>query len=250
MRDRKKGETDAAYIARLETANASLRSNNRALSDRMAVYDDRARGAASHTRAILLAAAEVCGQSNDPDVLATSESLDQLCGLPWSKTIPQPGNPIAYRAASAFGADAEMVIKSAYERVLSHTGSYDVFSLTSGVSGPKKDALVGLIYELARMAQANIEGQARVAIDRPKREAPKHREITSLQDARDALTDIEMSIFLALEDLEMSRSCLRLDLRAGMYEAIFRELWTLAGAARDVAEPLPAHAHDEPHVPF
>lgn len=252
MKPRKNGESDADYIRRLETANSDLRASNSRLAKTMAMYDERARPAASHARAVLLAAAEACGMSGDESVKKTAECLDALAGLPWSRDIPHPGYMLEYPAADdECRGDAEMVLRSVYERVLGDTTHFSIFSLFSSLPAAKADVARSVVHELCRLAQANLEGQARAVIGRPARAAPVVPPLESLEAAQAAFDELRHEVWMLFEDLEMSRHMLRLDLRASMYEAIAQGVARIAGATTEAADQLPrAYVQNGESLPF
>jgi hypothetical protein len=240
MRGRKHEETDAQYIARLEMANDQLRRNNSSLTERMGGYNERAAQAASYTAAVLHVAAEATGLADDPGVLSAVEVLDALIGLRWSRDAPRCGNPLALpKAAGSLGGDAEMVLTSAYERVLCNTGSFDLFNLSYGLPWPRRQQLDKLIRELCRLATANLEGQARRIIDRPAPSPFAPAKVETLQDARELVEALSFEVYDVLADLEFSRAMLRLDLRAGMYEAAFQRLAQALRSATAAVEDVP-----------
>lgn len=118
MKPRKEGESDASYIARLETSHASLRqSNDRLKKDHKRLYDFIV-PAAQYAGQVLDAAAEGCGMSDDPDVVATKKGLYALGSCVWNDDgVVIPPLPALREERPEFTGDAEMILKSALERV-------------------------------------------------------------------------------------------------------------------------------------
>lgn len=241
MKPRKPGETDEHYIRRLEDANKELRRQNREINERNAIYVDRARPAASFAGAVLNAAAEACGMLEDERVQSAREVLDALAGLPWSKDIPLPevfpqfATPDPERHAG----DCEMMVKSTLAALGDELHPVDVWSLTDGLPEKRAGRLRAMLWELWQMAQANVQQQARAAATLPTREPPKPPKIKTLAQAREVLADVWMAVGNTLSDLEMSRSILRLDLRAAMYDGALREISEAVNRGWDAASDLP-----------
>lgn len=249
MKPRKPSETDASYIARLEDANLALRRENKRISEQNAVFVDRARPAADFTGAVLNAAAEVCGMRDDPRVKSAAAVLDALAGLPWSKEIPKPECWPAFEKPDPEknGADCEMMLRSVYEAVGSEVGHpIDWWELTKGMPEARRERLYGIFAALLTLARANLEYQARAATGAVPREIVQPPKIKTLAQARRVMADTWMEISNVLGDLEMSRSCLRLDLRASMYDAAFLQIGAAIRGAWDAAESLPVDRSDIP----
>lgn len=241
MKNRKPNETDAAYIARLETANAGLRQNNKMLSDQNVVFSSRGRQAAGYAGAVLNAAAEACGLQDDQRTHDAAVCLQALSGLPWSKDIPVPSLLPDFSKANPGenGGDAEMVIASMFEEVAGAMDPWTVHSLLSGLPEKKREIVSGILWTLYRKATENLSAQARAATGvapRPKFDPP---EITTLEEAREVIYDLWMEIGNTLSDVGTSQSILRLDLRAGMYATAFREIGDAINAAERRARDLP-----------
>lgn len=119
MKPRKQNESDAAYIARIEKAYAEKsRTNERWKKDwkRMMRVLLPASDLAGQ---IVQYAAEVTGMKDDTEVRATVEGLRALASCVWHEdniiipSLPQMPAP----QPEKFGGDAEMILKSAIERV-------------------------------------------------------------------------------------------------------------------------------------
>jgi hypothetical protein len=83
MEKRKADETDAQYIARLETSRNALKANNDKLTkDHRRLYETI--GPAAGTACFVLrAAAEAAGVSDRPDIVATANALEKLQEIIW-----------------------------------------------------------------------------------------------------------------------------------------------------------------------
>lgn len=119
MKPRKPNESDAEYIARLEKAyDDKRRTNERRKKDwkRMMTV---LLPAADKAGQIVQYAAEITGMKDDPEVMATVEGLRALASCVWHEDnvvippLPQMPAP----QPEKFGGDAEMILKSAIERV-------------------------------------------------------------------------------------------------------------------------------------
>lgn len=118
MKPRKKDETDAEYIERLETSLRGLKAtNDRFRKDHARIYKSLI-PSAQVAGMVCAAAAEVCGVTDDPQVAVALEKLQALgsahCNddeVTFDRTIDWPA-PV-----KDYGGDAEMVLKSALEKV-------------------------------------------------------------------------------------------------------------------------------------
>lgn len=242
MKARKPNETDEQYIRRLEDANRELRSQNKAWAQEREIYVDRARPAASFAGAVLNAAAEACGMLNDERVQSAREALEALAGLPWSKDLPVPEVFPRFDAPDPErnGGDCEMMVKSTLSALGDAMHPVDLWSLTNGLPEKRAERVRAMMWELWRMAQANALAQVRAATGASERTPLKPPKITTLAEAREVLADVWMAVGNALSDLEMSRSILRLDLRAAMYDGALREISDAVNRGWDAASHLPA----------
>lgn len=254
MKPRKQGESDAAYIQRLESANDSLRAENRRLWDENKKFVTHGRVAASQAGAILNMAAEACGVSDDAAVKSARTTLDALAGLPWSE-IPQTITSLEIPFVEALGArgDAEMVVRSAYELVV-HT-AYDpcfFMSILKGAKPKDRDLVMGMIQNLADLARANVSDQIKcvtgIDFSRPTAPAP---EVHTLEDARALINDTWFEISDVLSDVAISQALLRLDLRAGMYDSAFRRISKIMRRAGNAVDRLPLRdEYEDDAIPF
>lgn len=118
MKPRKKDETDAEYIARLETSLRGLKAtNDRFRKDHARIYKSLI-PSAQVAGMVCAAAAEVCGVTDDPEVSVAIQKLEALGSACWNddevtldRTIDWP------KPVKEYGGDAEMVLKSALEKV-------------------------------------------------------------------------------------------------------------------------------------
>ena len=129
MKPRKEGESDASYIARLETSHAGLRkSNDRLKKDHTRLYDFIV-PAAQYAGQVLDAAAEGCGMSDDPEVVATKKGLYALGSCIWNDdSVVIPPLPSLREDSPEFNGDAEMILKSALERVKQNRPPWESWS--------------------------------------------------------------------------------------------------------------------------
>lgn len=257
VKPRKEGETDAQYIGRLEQANANLRRENARWSEQIGVYNSRARPAAYFTGAVLHAAAEACGMADDPRVGRAAVVLDQLSGLPWQKTIPEPTTLPTFGAPNleANGGDCEMLLRSAYEAL--GDVLYEplhAINLFDSLRPMEKNLLWRMLHALMRLADENLTTQARALAGVPKpREAFNPPKVETLDQARDLIQSAWFEVCDVLSDVEIGRACLRLDLRSTMYRNAFdRIAEVMGGADRAVADlpRAPAPFDDEAVIPF
>lgn len=119
MKPRKPNETDAAYIARLEKAYAEKSKTNERWKKDWKRMMHVLLPASDKAGQIVQYAAEVTGMKDDPEVKATVEGLRALASCVWHEdnisipNLPQMPAP----QPEKFGGDAEMILKSAIERV-------------------------------------------------------------------------------------------------------------------------------------
>lgn len=118
MKRRKPNETDAEYIARLELAYAEKsKTNERWRKDWKRVMGHLI-PAADMAGLVLQTAAEITGTKDDPEVIRSIEGLRALASCVWHDdevvVPPLPNMPVP---KPEFGGDAEMILKSALEKV-------------------------------------------------------------------------------------------------------------------------------------
>lgn len=246
MKPRGFDESDASYIKRLEASNRDLRAGNLSIEH----YNERARPAASFTASVLKAVAGAADMQDDPRVIGMLDALEALAELPWSKELPKAPYVFGLPAIGDRGNDAEMVVRSVYESALSNLDGFSLFCLTEGMKQEKREFLNSLILALWDLAQANLEGQARAAISRPERTFVLPERIENLEGAQAALDAIGWEIYEAVGDLEASRSMLRMDLRAAMYESVFRSIRGIGFKAEELSRQLLVSKGEDRLMPF
>lgn len=241
MKPRKSGESDAAYIARLESANASLKAHNGSLATANNLFTTKGRQAASFAGTVLNAAAEATGTVDDPRVRDALACFDALAGSPWSKDIPVPDAFPDLGGADlvARGADCEMILQSAFEAADCALHPVEVYSLLKTLPEGKREVVWGVIGTLHRRAVDNLSAQARAATGVRKPAPFSPPKIETLEQARTVIYDLWMEISTTLSDIEMSRAMLRLDLRAGMYVEALGHIAQAIHATEEAARDLP-----------
>lgn len=206
MNPRKKNESDADYIARLETANEALRAANKAASKVCRRTADAVRDAAMWTSLVLQHAAEITDARDSVEVVDSLVALDKLMGLPWGLEWPAlpdvPKIPYARRTAPG---DAAMVATSAL---------HDLRELLSQM--PAKDRQTNDIV------------------------------INDLPAARSVIIEASYALADAATDLEFTLDCARPDLRPAAYAHFVRCVGDVGRMLfgveipRQQGEPLPA----------
>lgn len=118
MKPRKQGETDAEYIARLEHSAAQTKANyDRLKKDHNRLYEFIV-PAAQKAGQVLDCAAEITGMTGDEQVAATKAGLNALGSCIWNDdSVEVPPLPKMAEPKAEFAGDAEMILKSALERV-------------------------------------------------------------------------------------------------------------------------------------
>ncbi len=248
MRARKSGETDAAYIARLEAANSNLRQRNGALAKENEVFVSRGRPAAAMLGLVVQAAAEVCGMDNDPAVSSCLRTLNDLAALPWRDDIrPPDAYPIFLGAdPTRNGGDCEMLLRSASELVLIEYGHpIDAMGVGRGLKQREREWLVRLLDAMFKLVRERGDERLRAIGLKTTASIPPLPDFESLAAVQGFVQDLSWQLYEVWEDVEMSRSMLRLDLRSAMYDNAFRRIGEIVGALRKVEDELPrAQMHD------
>lgn len=184
MKPRKPTETDAQYIARLETAYAAKEAANKSYKKFWKKVGIVA-GALQQVSLVVEGAAEITGTKDDRDVKHAIETLQTMSGFMWddvSETIKFPDlKPWPKPDREKFGGDIDMILNSAVEKVKQSRPPWesweDVMPAFRG-KDPKDLDWIGLANEVSH----------------------------------------------AIMDLEMARGLLRLDLRSTMYDHCFERI--------------------------
>lgn len=206
MTPRKPGESDAAYIARLERANADLSSANKRLRKSHQRFYESLMPATETAGVILDYAAELTGMREDPQVKAAKAALAALGAAVWTEdAITVPPLPPMPLPDVPFHGDVEMILRSALEIA--------------------KSAAPGMGIGAALVPRAAALGP----------DAPWQT--------------IFEEIDRAVDDLQIGRKMLRLDLRSAMYDDCFQRILAAlsVAATRDTA---PARAPCPPEPAF
>lgn len=147
MQNRKIDETDADYIARLETSNAGLKAQNTKLRNAHKRFYTILIPAAQKAGLILAYAAEMTRMSEDPEVHACAKALYLLGTAAWTDDVfVVPDLPLITMPAEPFHGDVEMILHSGLEKAKS---AYDVMGI------PRT-----LVPEIARLDPETVDWDA------------------------------------------------------------------------------------------
>lgn len=206
MTPRKPGESDTAYIGRLERANADLSSANKRLRKSHQRFHESLMPATETAGVILDYAAELTGMTEDPQVKAAKAALAALGASVWTEdAITVPALPPMPMPETPFHGDVEMILRSALEIAKSAAPGMGIgAALVPRAAALGPDAPWATIYE---------------EIDR------------------------------AVDELQIGRKMLRLDLRSAMYDDCFQRILVAlsVAAARDTT---PARVPCRPEPAF
>lgn len=119
MKPRKPDESDAAYIERLEKAYAGKHKTNERWKKDWKRMMTVLLPAADKAGQIVQYAVEITGMKDDAEVKATVEGLRSLASCVWHEdnVVISPLPQMPAPQPEKFGGDAEMILKSAMERV-------------------------------------------------------------------------------------------------------------------------------------
>lgn len=219
MKARKKDETDAAYIKRLEDANAALRKHNKDVAD----YADRVREA-TYTLAVdgslaFQAMAEKAEVRGHPSVTKMVEYFDQFAGLQWGRDsvekveFPEDWD---FDKSDEWSGDADMQLNAELTPLIEATR--DVAQWGDVKDGMRKH-LRGCILKAENALRSQVDGVKANHGFRPHvmtiKQAPDH---------------IGWALLDLAQDMNFANEMLRRDLRASVYRRVCGELYALSQA--------------------
>lgn len=225
MKPRRTNETDAQYIARLESANASLRAENK----NQAKWAERVSRAvtwlACDASLAFQAMAEKAGVRNHPSVTAAVQAFDTIAHPQWTNdgaTMPDLTFPTDWDLDSpgAWSGDADMQLNAGIAAALEY------------LEGRKFNCKVGEwkhVCELMEGLERPIQGILdKVVPGRAERQPISIPEDATREDLAEAVNAMSWRALDLAQDMAFANEVLRRDLRAATYRAICGELYQMS----------------------
>lgn len=229
MKPRKEGETDAAYIRRLEEQNKSLKQHNDKLTKWQQDLTEAVTILSTNASTAFQLMAEKAGVRSHPSVTAVVELFDVIAHPQWrgEKKIPGLKFPQFWDldGPTAQSGDADMILNAPIAEAIEFL-EHLKFS-----KGEKQFQYINeLMGKLHQVAIRGVEG-----VKERHGFKPKHFSIPSGHNKdldADALRErLEAVSWMALDlaqDMAFANECLRRDLRAATYRRIGADLYRLA----------------------
>lgn len=239
MKPRKDNETDAEYIARLESANLSLRQHNASLTKWTKDINRAVTILASDGSLVFQAMAEKARVRSHPSVTKAVEMFDSIMHPQWvkeTKRFPISEWPADwdFDPPGAQSGDADMQLNAPIAAVIEYLEGKR-FSTNS----KEWEYICELVTALHNATQRHVEGIKETIGFKPRRvEAARIR--PEEMDKEELVAFVRDMGWMALDlaqDMEATNQMLRRDLRASAYRRIGADLYRLAYADWEREEP-------------
>jgi hypothetical protein len=229
MKPRKEGETDAHYISRLESQNATLKQNYDGQKKWMAALNEAVTLLSTEASLAFQAMAEKAGVRSHPSVTATVELFDSISHPQWrgEKKIPKIDFPRFWDldGPRAWAGDADMQLNSPVAAAIEFLDHLKF----SGQSG--KWEIINEIKEgLHKVIRDGVEGVKDRHGFKPMRvtvPAGFYKEMDA-EALRELLNTLGWMALDLAQDMQFANECLRRDLRAAVYRRVAADLYRLS----------------------
>lgn len=246
MKPRKPSEDDAAYIRRLEDANASLRAENRQLGKWVGKVERAVSWLAIDASLAFQVMAEKAGVRSHPSVSKAVELFDTIAHPQWTADdakLPDLDFPTDWDLdpPNAWTGDADMELNTAIAKVLEYLDSR---KFNGGLRKGEMEQVFELEHRLETALMGVVDGMFP-----PRASPPMPTEIpdsATRDDLARVIQEMSWRAFEIAEDMGVTNSMLRRDLRAGAYRRMCRDLCEIGRVSVREND----RQHDAEAIPF
>lgn len=240
MKPRKEGETDANYIARLESRNDGLHRRNNELSAWANDINQAVTALACEASLVFQAMAEKARVRSHPSVTKAVEMFDSISHPQWTKGVKK--FPIEewptdwdFDPPSAQSGDADMQLNAPIATAIDYLEGRKF-----NCSAKEWEHVSQIIADLHAATQSRVDGIKEVAgfqVRHKIKGAQKHPKEMNREELLSLVTDMGWMALDLAQDMSATNEMLRRDLRASAYRRIQSDLYTLAYLEWERPEP-------------